>query len=238
MEAVDSPLGAGSGHCSVSQEYPSGRPVPGDGPMETPEDLQSWGYKRGAENELCRASPTRPRCPQLEEASFPPSSASSEEEAGLESPLRHQTTTWSTPLCHVLGQGVPQSPGSCHSLCLPLPACSNPTQSLHALLMVSGYIPQQWLAPYLQPELLYLLQHRGLLVPAAREKPVTNSLQTLIFLQSLRWRALLFQRTRSPHHNQVTPGLPGLAPLWEDEEPSPTHTQSRAPHPPWDVPIR
>lgn len=57
---------------------------------------------------------------------------------------------------------------------LPLPAHANHIQSLHAVIVVSVCVPWQSPALYLQPELLYLLQHRGLVVPATTEKTVTD----------------------------------------------------------------
>lgn len=82
--------------------------------METPEDLQSWGFQYGVKNELYKPSPTQPRCPRLagtiSPRVFPPSSTSPEEEAGdgeLSASPRPRLA-WSTWLCHILGQGVPQ----------------------------------------------------------------------------------------------------------------------------------
>lgn len=97
---------------------------------------------------------------------------------------------------------------SSHNLCQPLPACSNASLRLHTVWTHPS-------APYLQPELLYLLHHRGVLVPAAREKPVTDSLQIPIFLLPCCGDNASFQRDC---HKKVTPGLPGSALLWEGQE--------------------
>lgn len=169
---------------------------------------------------------------------FLPAPPAQRKRMGMESSLHHQDLVWHGLLGSVTswGRETHRLTRSYHNLCLPLPACSNLSQSLHTLVMVSGYVPQQWPPPYLQPELFYLLQHRGLLVPAAREKPVTNSLRIPIFLHSLQWRQFLLQRAKRPHHNQVTSGLPGSVLLWEDEE-APPSEQSPLPAP-WALPVR
>lgn len=106
MEVADSPLGAGSSYRSVSQEYPSGSPpVPGDGLTETPEDLQSWGSKHGMSCVgLHPSTAGRSKIPWV----YPPTSASSEEEAGLENPPCHQDLILHGLLCYVTSWDVPQ----------------------------------------------------------------------------------------------------------------------------------
>lgn len=78
----------------------------------------------------------------------------------------------SAQLCHIPGQQVPQINEE-------LPQCTCPCQptltTFRACTLSSWFLcvfPGNRL--YLQPELLYLLQHRGLVVPATTEKTVTD----------------------------------------------------------------